>query len=857
MHTSRTVLCLLAAIALPLTAAPVAAGMPVGVQAPAITEVYPLNGALDVSFVRGAGADPEAKVVLTAQPGGQTVTVARVNDPGVDAAHGVITGLDNSTAYSVTAVETSYGVTSPSSEPSEFVKPRPPTEPLAPTVHSVFGRDRSLFVRWNPANSGGSPVTKYIVILEPGHVLVGTAGDVHETTVTGLENGTEYTVTVQAKNDVGVSKPQLRDHRPKATPTTPYTPKAVTDVMAVPVGTDGKTIEVSWVPPEDDGGTPITGYRVDTTDNNGVQASFSASGRDTTSYQLVNLAPAGHYAITVTPMTDARGAGDASETVTAGPALSYTDNAVVLSDATLATLVDLNANSVEFTAPPAEAPAVGKVLVIGETTHAPTGALRTVTAVSADGKTFTTANASLDDAIDDGDMTIAIPEESFDDVRVQSRLPGARVTVEDSEYQHSVNLGIELKEESKDGGVSAGITGEGVLQYTLTPHIEAKLWFSWLRPRMSFAATTRVATSVGFDLEGNLHVGAEKKPIANLRLGAITIGPIVFVPTLTVELRASFDASVAFSVEATYDQTFGGGLTYDGSWHGQKLGTDAALAVNPTMTGSIETGFGIEGSLDLLLFGVVGPGLSFEPGFTLRAEPTASPWATIDLTLAAKVKFKLDVKIVKLEYELNLWSTSYNIWHSSGEFPLVAVDPPATLVAPDSRGSVQLTASRHLSDCAGDRPPTRWELAPGGKGNVNSAGRYTPPRGGAHTVDHVVVKQSATGDCPAAEGTATVHIGSLAPEPPTGATVTRAANSDVVIAWTAPAGTVTGYVLVVSDPNEESPLPYVLGRAAGVGMTVPAAVANALGLGTESLISIAAVNPSGSSSFSVAPAVWS
>ncbi|WP_345802859.1 fibronectin type III domain-containing protein [Microbacterium sp. AZCO] len=83
-----------------------------------------------------------------------------------------------------------------------------PTAPGAPTGVTATAGNGQATVSWTAPNSGGSPITGYIVtpyvgtIAKPATTVTGTP-PATTTTVTGLVNGTAYTFTVRAINSVG------------------------------------------------------------------------------------------------------------------------------------------------------------------------------------------------------------------------------------------------------------------------------------------------------------------------------------------------------------------------------------------------------------------------------------------------------------------------------------------------------------------------------------------------------------------------------------------------------------------------------------------------------------------------------
>lgn len=177
--------------------------------------------------------------------------------------------------------------------------------PSAPRNISGTPGDRQITVLWEaPQFVGGSPITGYLAQAVPQGV--GAKGVANCSTtgalscvVSGLSNGTAYTLQVSASNANGAGVSGFA--------TAPVTPLGVPDAPSnVQVQVSGGQATISWVPPVNTGGAPITSYTV--TASPGGQSCTVTGTPPPNSCQIAGLQPGVSYTFTVVAR-NAAGAG--------------------------------------------------------------------------------------------------------------------------------------------------------------------------------------------------------------------------------------------------------------------------------------------------------------------------------------------------------------------------------------------------------------------------------------------------------------------------------------------------------------------------------------------------------------------
>ena len=124
--------------------------------------------------------------------------------------------------------------------------------PGSPTNVVGIAANASVAVSWSaPTDNGGQAITGYTATSLPGGQTCHTSAT--NCLVGGLTNGQAYTFSVTATNKVGTGPP--------STPSAPVVPMTVpgkpTGVSAIG---GNASAQVSWTPPSDGGGSPISSY---------------------------------------------------------------------------------------------------------------------------------------------------------------------------------------------------------------------------------------------------------------------------------------------------------------------------------------------------------------------------------------------------------------------------------------------------------------------------------------------------------------------------------------------------------------------------------------------------------------------
>jgi hypothetical protein len=243
-------------------------GLPAGAGYPAAATV---SAAPVIGRATAGSASATAVWTAPANNGGSPITsyevrvvtgttqVGALRPAAAGATSLAVTGLTNGTAYrfqvrALNALGASAYSTMSNAVTSATVR-------TAPTIGTATSGNASATAVWTaPTSNGGSATTSYEVRVVTGtNTQVGTlrpaAAGATSMAVTGLTNGTSYTLQVRALNVAGASAYSAMSNA--------VVPTAVPGAPTIGTATAGNAqATVNWTAPANTGGSPITGYTI-------------------------------------------------------------------------------------------------------------------------------------------------------------------------------------------------------------------------------------------------------------------------------------------------------------------------------------------------------------------------------------------------------------------------------------------------------------------------------------------------------------------------------------------------------------------------------------------------------------------
>ena len=214
--------------------------------------------------------------------------------------------------YRVSAINTN-GAGEPSNSDDATTGTTVPGKPTSLTA--TASGTSTINLSWTaPSNTGGSPITGYRIEVSPNgtsnwtDLVANTSSTTTTYSHTSLSAGTTRHYRVSAINTNGAGTASGTASATTAT-TVPGTPTSLT---ATASGT--ATINLAWTAPSDDGGSPVTGYRIEVSPNGSSNWTdlVANTSSTTTTYSHTNLSPGTtrHYRVSA---INTNGAGEPSD----------------------------------------------------------------------------------------------------------------------------------------------------------------------------------------------------------------------------------------------------------------------------------------------------------------------------------------------------------------------------------------------------------------------------------------------------------------------------------------------------------------------------------------------------------------
>jgi titin len=284
------------------TAATVALVIPGRPSAPQSVSAEPRMGGAHVTWTAPAydGAVAIASYYVRAYTAGTTTLIAATAVSAANLSAG-LTGLTDGTAYDITVTAAHGAIAAstdvPTSQGVESAAYRLTAgRPLAPTNVTATADDGQIMVSWSAvADVTGIAVTGYTITYTAGSSATSSASSCTagscSSTLTGLVNGTTYSIVVAAVSTAGTG--------PSSSPAVTATPRSTPGQPAsVSASSLDEAVEVTWTAPSSTGGSAITGYDVTVTAGATTVATYSLEA-DQTSVTAAGLTNGTSYVASV------------------------------------------------------------------------------------------------------------------------------------------------------------------------------------------------------------------------------------------------------------------------------------------------------------------------------------------------------------------------------------------------------------------------------------------------------------------------------------------------------------------------------------------------------------------------------
>jgi hypothetical protein len=230
-------------------------------------------------------------------------------------------GLVNGTTYqfqvrAINKTPTQQQFSPSSAAVAPFGTPDVMKAPVAEARNNGAGGGKTIRALWEPSGDNGDPISGYrLVTYANGSVLrteelpAGTTSRTYD----GVENGIDYTFTIEAKNRAGwATSPSPRSNAVK-----PFGPASAPQITGF-TEKDG-AFDLHIVTPADNGGYPVTSYQVSGAGSTRtVPAPTTAEGAATTLANIPAANSESGYQVRVTPLSGDNGSLPGAQSAPSG-----------------------------------------------------------------------------------------------------------------------------------------------------------------------------------------------------------------------------------------------------------------------------------------------------------------------------------------------------------------------------------------------------------------------------------------------------------------------------------------------------------------------------------------------------------
>jgi hypothetical protein len=221
-------------------------------SAPSITSLVAANSQLTINFQSGSNGGAEIVNYKYSTDGGTTYILADTANSPI-----VVTGLTNGNTYVVKL----KAITAVGEGPAATSTIRLPTSPTKPAIKTIAGGDGKLMVTFSaPNDNGGLPIISYKYSVNNGPYVdwTGRLGValVNPITITGLDNGVNYSIKLKAVNGFGVGEESV------AVAAKPFGLPSYPTIYSI--GDVNDTTVIDWQNPVNNGGSPVTKVKYST-----------------------------------------------------------------------------------------------------------------------------------------------------------------------------------------------------------------------------------------------------------------------------------------------------------------------------------------------------------------------------------------------------------------------------------------------------------------------------------------------------------------------------------------------------------------------------------------------------------------